>query len=414
MKILFLSYFVPYPPTAGHLQRNYNLIREIAKKHEVYLLTFTQKVLLPTQDDLDKSIEALRPLCRFIKVFPIGVEQSALRWYGSLFFNLFSPAPFTLWRFSSAELKREIKRLTSEVEFDVIHVDTIDLAQYISLAPDLPRLLNHHNVESMLQLRRSQGEKNPLAKIYLRLQARKLRRYEKKMLGRFDVNTCVSGVDIATYQEMAPLAKYELVANGSDTEYFTPRREQGGKRVIFAGGMSWHPNADAMVYFVRDILPIIHKTHPDIYCDIIGSHAPEELRTLAAAGKNVLIHGFVRDIRDYMAAAAVYIVPIRVGGGTRLKILDAFACGKAVVSTMVGCEGIDVTPEKDILIGDSPEEFAGQVIRLFEDEALQNTLAVNGRRLVEEKYSWAKIGDDLNRAYELIADTDGKSGSVSS
>jgi polysaccharide biosynthesis protein PslH len=414
MKILFVSYFVPYPPTAGHLQRNYNLIREMAKTHDIYLLTFTQKVLLPTAEDLEKSVAALRPYCRHITVYPIGVEKSPLHWYGSLLCNLLWPKPFALWRFSSNAMTADIKRLTSEVDFDLIHVDTIDLAPYIDAAPTLPRLLNHHNVESRLQFRRSKNEKNPLAKFYIWLQARKLQSYEEKMLAKFDINVCVSAEDIATYNEMAPSARYDVVANGTDIDYFRPRQERNGKRVIFAGGMSWYPNADAMLYFVREIWPLIYKAHPDAYCDIIGSHAPEELKASAEDGQNVLIHGFVRDIRDQMAAAAVYIVPIRVGGGTRLKILDAFACGKAVVSTTVGCEGIDVTPEEDILIGDSPEEFARQVTRLFEDEALQTKLAANGRRLVEEKYSWKKIGDDLNRAYELIAGTSGQSRRLSS
>ncbi len=214
---------------------------------------------------------------------------------------------------------------------------------------------------------------------------------------------CVSDIDIDIFRKMAPDARYELVANGTDIEYFTPLPSpEDSKRLIYAGGMSWYPNADAMEFFAEGISPLVEKDVPSVCLDVLGSHPPTRLVEIAKTKENIKIHGFVDDIREYMRQAAVYIVPIRVGGGTRLKILDAMACGKAVVSTSVGCEGLEVTPDENILIGNTPEEFARQVVRLLKDSTLRNRLELNGRRLVEQKYSWDIIGARLNGIYKSV------------
>ena len=402
MKILFISFFVPYPPTAGHLQRNFNLIREIAKENEIYLLSFTQRVLLPTEKALQDSLDALKPYCKLIKVYKIPSDYSQLRRLGVLFFNLFSTKPFSVWKFSSPQMKKDIAELIQTDSFDLVHVDTVDIAQFADYAPGLPKVLNHHNVESKLLTRRGKNTGNPLAKLYLLIQGYKLGQYEKNKIVQVDMNLAVSEIDQADFQKSAPDARFVIIENGTDIEYFKPSDKPGTKSLIFAGGMSWYPNADAMVHLCSDIYPLIKKEIPEIKCNIIGSHPPGRLLSLAKLDESIKIHGYVNDVREYLAEAGVYVVPIRVGGGTRLKILDAMAAGKAVVSTSVGCEGLKVTPDENILIGDTPESFARQVVRLINDNDLKKKLEVNGRKLVEEEYSWAKIGRQLNDVYKSV------------
>jgi len=402
MKILVISHFIPYPPHGGSLQRNFNLLREASKTNEIYLLTFTQRKLLPDEKKLDESVKMLRKYCKYLKVFKIPTDYNKIKWYILLFLNLFSFTPYSVWRFRSKTMSREIKRQLKHNCFDMIQIDTIALAQYASFGPDLPKILVHQNVESGLLLRRSLNERNPLSRIYLYLQARKLKNYEKIVAGRFDANITVSGLDKEELNRLTRGAKFEVIPNGTDIDYFTPKGKTNSKHLVFTGGMTWYPNKDAMLHFCSEIYPLIKEKMPDVEMDVVGRFPPPRLQKIAREEPSIKLRGYVDDVRDYVHQAAVYVVPIRVGGGTRLKILDAFACGKAVVSTSVGCEGLEVTPGENILIGDSPSEFANQVVNLLKDERLRTKLGVNARKLVMEKYSWEKIGQIQNSIYERM------------
>lgn len=399
-----INHFVPYPPHGGCLQRSFNLLREVSKNNTIHLLTLNQKAMLPDEKSIKASIKALNEHCDTIKVFGIPLDLSRIKWYVCLFLNLFTLTPFTVWWFRSREFADEIEKHIQSNSFDLITFDTIDLFQYAQLAPNIPKVLNHHNVESTLLLRRSANEKNPFIKFYLYLQGRKLRRYEKKVVGKVDVNLTVSENDSDILRELVPHSRYEVVPNGTDIDYFKPdSNKQCSKRLVFTGGMAWYPNKDAMIYFCSSIYPLIKREIPDIEIDIIGRSPTQEIKKMAENDPSIKLHGYVDDVRGYINQAAAYVVPIRVGGGTRLKILDAFACGKALVSASVGCEGIDVTPEENILIGDSPEEFARQVIRILNDNTLREKLEINARVLVENQYSWKIIGHHLDEIYQSVA-----------
>lgn len=403
MKILIISHFVPYPPHGGSLQRNFNLLKEASKANEIYLLTFTQRKLLPDERKLDESIEALKKYSKYLRVFKIPTDYSKIKWYILLFLNLFSFTPYSVWRFKSKAMVGEIKKQLKNNRFDIIQIDTIALAQYADLAPDLSKILVHQNVESSLLLRRSSNEKNPLVKIYLYLQAHKLRNYEQMATRRFDVNITVSLLDKKELGGLTSGAKFRVISNGTDIDYFTPEGKTGSRNLVFTGGMTWYPNKDAMLYFCSEVYPLIKEKMPDVEMCVVGRYPPQRLQKIAREEPSIKLHGYVDDVRGYIHQAAVYVVPIRVGGGTRLKILDAFACGKAVVSTSVGCEGLEVTPGQDILIGDCPSEFANQVINLLKDEGLRMKLGASARKLVMEKYSWKEIGQIQNSIYEKMA-----------
>ena len=186
MKILYVSGFVPYPPVSGNLQRNFNLIREISQKNQIDLITLTQRGLHPDEGSLQKAVESLKKYCRIIRIYKLPIEYSKPKWYLSLFANLFSLTPFTVWKFYNGKMPGEIKNMVEKHKYDVIHFDSSDVAQYYHMGLKTPSLLNHHNIESNLLLRRSSNLKNPLKKLYLRLQGIKLKSYEAKIADKFN------------------------------------------------------------------------------------------------------------------------------------------------------------------------------------------------------------------------------------
>ena len=399
MKILMLIHFIPYPPHGGAIQRTFNLLRELSKHHDIHLVCFSQNLLQADPEKKKKNIEELSKYCREITILDIPSDNNKFLRLALLFLNLFSLTPFDIWRYRSKQMAKAIKERLTQNKIDFFHADTLALAQYKKLTGNMPAALVHHNVESRYILRRGRSEKNPLARFYLYLQGIKTKRYEKKVAPEFNINITVSDLDSASFKEYIPKAVFASIPNGTDPSYYKPTSEPHEQALVFTGGMTWYPNRDAMIFFCKEVFPLIKKQKADVRLDIIGRTPPEEIIQMANEDKSIIIHGFVDDIRNYVAKAAVYIVPIRVGGGTRLKILDAFSAGKALVSTSIGCEGIDVTPGVNILIGDTPREFADQVIKLLENDTLRAQLGSNARKLIETKYSWDIIGDSLNKLY---------------
>lgn len=402
MKILMIWHFLPYPPHGGAAQRNFNLLRQIAKNHTVHLVTFYQQKLKQSEAEIQEGQSLFRSFCKEVHLFRIPSEYSRLRWYGLLFFNLFSTKPYSDWKFRTAEMAVEIRRQIAMHRFDVVHVDTIALARYRDCLGDIPAIMHHHNIESTLMLRRAANEKNPFVKAYLYLQGRKLRRLEIRAAGDYQGNITVSELDKQELQTYCPGARVSVVPNGTDTEYFQPRPSETNCGMIYAGGMTWYPNRDAMIWFCQEIFPLIAAKAAQAEMKVIGRFPPAEVQAAAEREPGIKAMGWVDDIRDHVANAAVYVVPIRVGGGTRLKILDAMAMGKAIVSTTVGAEGIETTDGENILIADTPEQFAKNVLRLFSDDTLRRKLERNARRLAEERYAWQKIAVDLETCYRQV------------
>lgn len=288
--------------------------------------------------------------------------------------------------------------------FDIVHVDTIALAGYLKNLNGLPAVLNHHNVESTLLLRRAATEKNPATRAYIGLQGRKLRRTEQRALSAFDGNISVSDLDGQELSELNPKATICVVPNGTDTEFFKPiDGVDEDLSLVFAGSMAWYPNGDAMILFGEKIWPLIKRELPDIQMNLIGSRAPAEVVKLGQVDSQFKVLGFVDDVRPTIARAAVYVVPIRVGGGTRLKILDAMAMGKAIVSHPIGAEGLDVTDGKDIVIAEEPELFAKRVVELVRDVKSRQLISAQARKSVVEKYSWSTIIPKMEQFYQEIA-----------
>lgn len=401
MNVLFLSQIVPYPPHGGVLQRGYNLVRELGREARVHLLAYVHPDVLPTEAACRESQAALEKFCECVEYFPLWTKASPLHRVAGLAIGALSSRPFSVLAHRSAGFRRRVADLVMTKSFDVIHVDTIALAQFLDRRWSIPTVLTHHNIESQLMERRAGAESGLLARGYLRRETQKLLAYEAQMSGTFDVNVFVAQTDKMTLTRRVPGLRTAIVPNGVDVEYFTPNQGKDLPALIYTGGMNMFANRDAVLYFLKEIWPLVKAEVPDARFFAVGQDPPKELSDLADRDPQIIVTGYVNDIRPLVCDATVYVVPLRVGGGTRLKVLDAMAMGKAMVSTSIGCEGLDVSPDEHLMVADNPAQFAEKTVQLLRDQSRRATLGRAARELVERRYSWRKIGAELLNAYRL-------------
>ena len=281
-----------------------------------------------------------------------------------------------------------------------MHFDSPDLALFATAAKAFRKALNHHNCESAMADRRAQVESNPLKKAYLRVQARRWVELEQEICHQFDVNTVVSENDAQLLSSGNPYAHIHIVENGTDTGYFEPASiPVEPKSLIFASSMNWYPNLSAIQFFGREIWPLVKHRCPGVRLYLAGQSPPSWLVRWTKRDPDIILVANPPDIRTWVTRAAVFVCPIVDGGGTRLKILDALAMGKAVVSTSIGCEGLRVENGKNILVADAPSDFANEIVVVLHNEVLRRRLGAAGRGLVEKEYSWERIADQLEQAY---------------
>lgn len=412
LKILWLSHVVPYPPHGfGVLQRAHNLVREVARYHDLYLIAFVQKKLLastfPTvEGGLVESNRVLSEFCRHVEFIPIPSEQHrlGLAWLAAS--SLLRRDPSTLNWLKSATMTTALQRITSQVSFDLVHFDTISLASYLPMVSDRASVLDHHSIESHMLVRRAAKESNLLKRIYYWQEGLRLGNYEKRVCPQFDANITCSQLDSARLRELiGKTSRVTEIPNGVDVSYFQPNVQAvTPNSMIFVGNLSWYPNRDAMLHLAEHLWPLIRQRFPQASMDVVGANPPKLLMDLAKQDPQFRVHGFVDDVRPYIAKAAVYICPIRDGGGTRLKILDALAMGKAVIAHPIACEGLEVTENKNILIATEPAVYVAHLERLFGDASYRQSLGDAGRDLINREYSYASIGLRLSQLYDDLVD----------
>jgi glycosyltransferase involved in cell wall biosynthesis len=333
----------------------------------------------------------------------LPVESSRALLYWKALSSLFTRDPLSVNWVKSAGMKRQLQALMGDVKFDLVHFDTISLAAYRNEVGGIPKILNHHNIESHLLKRRTLFEKNPLKRLYYAIEGSKLERYEQTACAEFDTNFTVSALDRQRLLELVPAARADVIANGVDIEYFKPDGSPASAgNLLMASGMNWFPNRDAVMYMCNEIWPLLTRQAPDLSWTVVGASPPQQVLDLAARDPRVTVTGFVNDVRPYLSGAEIYLCPMRDGGGTRVKILDALAMGKAIVATTMGCEGIDVTPDRNVLIANTPQEFAEQIQRLHNDPGLRQRLGQEARRLAADYYSWPVIGNNLSAVYRRL------------
>lgn len=405
MEILWLSHFVPYPPKGGSLQRSYNLLREIAKRHNVFLLAFVQEDLLRLVfPDIgagrSEAMRELKRLCKDVRFVDIPCEKKMYGKYQLAFKSIFTSTPYTVNWLRHKVMEKEILSVRAHRNFDIVHFDTISLAPYADLLDEESAVLNHHNIESHMMLRRAENERSWFKKWYFYQEGRKLRRFEQIHCGKFGANFTCSILDSRRLKALDATLRIEEVPNGVDVEYFKPRGEPIlPMRLVFAGGLNWYPNREAMRYFAREVWPLTKQKVPGVSIDVIGATPPEDLLALSRSDETFRVHGYVDDVRPYLNQAAIYVCPIRDGGGTKLKLLDAFAMAKPTVAHPVACEGIDVVDGRDVLLASTPEEFASRIGFLCENDTVRQSMGENARRLVVEQYAYSTIGSKLSSIY---------------
>ncbi|MGM8225033.1 glycosyltransferase [Cellvibrio sp. ARAG 10.3] len=402
-KILWLSHLLPYPPKGGVLQRSYNLIKEVSKRHHITLLAFNQKNLCASPEELREGIKHLSQFCDVVDVVPIEADSSKLSKVKLLAKGLLPGNTYTVNWLKSSRYQAKLSEILAGRTFDLIHADTISLAPYVAHLKEYKKILNHHNIESLMMLRRSENEPNVLKKIYFFQEGKKLMNYEKRICKRFDLNITCSDLDAERLNDIAPDVRSLGIPNGVDLDYFSPLALPiKEKSIVFAGGLSWYPNLDAMKFFLTHVWPKLNQEIPDVSMTIIGRSPPPWMQQLQEKYPNLTITGFVDDVRPYLAKAALYVCPIRDGGGTKLKVLDALAMGKTLIANPIACEGITVEHMKNVIFAATPTDYISAIKNAFESPALTQTIARNARKLIEEKYNFKSIGASLSEAVEEV------------
>jgi polysaccharide biosynthesis protein PslH len=396
-RILFVTSRLPYPPTEGHQLRSWHLLRAACAEHQVDLLSLLRPEDPPTPAPLlTEHVHSIHT----VPLPALGAPGPALALAGRW---LRHRQPLLVARYVSDALRAAFRERVERA--DLVHLDILPLAGLMSELPDsTPVVLNEHNVEHILL--RSRAEIEPVAwrRQLLRRQIGELQRFEASACSAADRVLACSATDAERLLELAPTADVRVVPNGVDLDFFRGPHPavEDDRTLVFVGQMGWFPNRDGVLDFIAHGLPLLRRRHPQARLRVIGRRDGVQL----AAGDDDAVEftGFIDDLRPAIREAAVYVVPLRAGSGTRLKLLEAMAMGKAIVSTRIGAEGIALRDGREALLADSAEEFAAAISRLFDDRALRLRLGSAARHLVERDYGWEAIGARLRETYgELLS-----------
>lgn len=398
MRILFLTPQLPYPPHQGTSLRNYNLIAQLARRHRVCLLS-----LLEPEQSLDAG-NPLSGLCEWVECAPVPRRSEALR----LRQMLTSRLPDMAWRLWSPAFRERLVRRLAESSFDVVQIEGIELARYLPLieaAQPRPLIVyDDHNAEWLLQKRACLADlripRRWPAALYSLVQWQRLKAFEADACRRADRVVVASEADRRAVQAIAPQVALHVVPNGVDLAEYT--HYQGPVErydLVFTGKMDYRPNIDAMLWFCQQVLPLIRQHRPETSLAIVGQRPHARLAPLRSLPR-VAMTGWVSDVRPYLAGATVYVAPLRVGGGTRLKLLQAMAMGTPVVTTTLGAEGFPVQHDEHLLLADAPEQFARAVLTLLDDPARRARLATAARSFVQRSYGWDALVPQLEALYQ--------------
>jgi polysaccharide biosynthesis protein PslH len=333
----------------------------------------------------------------------IPAEYSVIRRLGDHLRSVASRRPYTYYTYRADDFEQQLGSILHGRTPDLVHLDSVDLAGYLDSLPPVPITCTHHDVESELLERKAQQLKHRVLREYVRHQSKLVERVEREVTPRFDLNLMMSALDADRLTSRATGARTMIVPNGVDTDYFVPGDgvDTVAGRIVFVGPTFMFANRDAVDFFLSSVWDRVRSSCPGATLELIGRNAPEE-QTRYAQYPGVLPAGFVPDVRPRLQQAACSVVPIRIGGGTRIKILESWAMGVPVVSTEIGCEGLHAVDGENILIRDTPEEMADAVIELLRDARLRHRLREECLRTVGQSYSWTRIGADLRAAYRSL------------
>lgn len=402
MKILFLTLIVPYPPDAGPRIKTWHVLRFLSEKgYSITLLTFVRK-------EEEKYLPYLHQVCE--RVFAIPIQRSKIRDVLALTKSLLGGLPFLIERDSRPAMTKTAKELLQQELFDVIHIDQVNMAQFIldnnGYHSSSKTIFDAHNA-TWLILERMRTTAPALLKPIITLEAKKLRNYENQLVQKVDHVLTVTENDrqllIENPDDENLKSKFHVIPIAVNThELRTMVRKEGSNQILTIGSLNYPPNADGIRWFLRDIFPEIKRQKPEAALTIIGKNPPKDFFTLASPfGDTIQITGYVEDLTPYLENSALMVVPVLAGGGMRVRILEAFSRGIPVVTTSIGLEGIDAENGRDVIVEDDPIEFANAVVALLENPAEQRRLASNARDLVTTLYDWKAVLQELDKVYQI-------------
>ena len=399
MRILWLKSELLHPLDKGGKIRTYQMLKQLKREHQVTYLSFLKP------DDPISAIDESNEYCQRLVTVPWReTRKSGGRFYYDLSSSLVSSLPYAIWKYQSKEMRSAVEREMLEQDYDVIVCDFLAPSVNIISNPNCPAVLFQHNVESTIWRRHFETQGNPVKRAFLKDQWRRMFRYEREICRGFDAVVAVSELDRDRLRSEFGLSRVYDVPTGVDTSYFCPRTGDSNPfELVFTGSMDWAPNEDAILFFSEHILPLISRAIPGCSLTVVGRNPGSALLQVARSNPRIRVVGRVEDVRDYMSRAAAYVVPIRIGGGTRLKIYEAMAMGKPVVSTIVGAEGLPVRDGQELLIADRPDEFALAVIRLLNDASFANQLGERARKLVCENFGWDHAANSFAAICQQVA-----------
>ncbi|MBE7432457.1 MAG: glycosyltransferase [Anaerolineales bacterium] len=395
MRILLISNNLPYPPNSGFPLRVYNLLYRIAGEHDVWLAAFT------TGQEDPADIEHLRDICREVVTVPIS-RQAALTNPLQVARYFFKGIPPTLIAYESKQFVDKILDMISRVDFDVIQIEDSHMSFYLDYLPEAVRaktFLTFHDVNFIKHEKMSQVEPRRARKLRTWLHSRMMRDWEPFQAQRFTHCITMSQSDKDLLLASNPGLKITVLPNGVDTQRYAPLPfPETTNRLIFVGNMAYRPNIDAVTNFCRKIYPIIKGHYPKIEFWIVGKDPTSEVTRFV--GNGVHVTGRVDDLLPYYKDSIICVVPLRAGGGTRLKILEAMALGRPVVTTAIGCEGLDVRNGEHLFIADTPGLFAEHILNLLKNKRQWVEITRRARELVVERYDWDLIAQKHIQLYD--------------
>lgn len=392
MHVLYFSPRDCWPVTTGARLRDFHLARQLAEKAK---LTYVGFINGPTQRHLLEPLHNSEVV--LVQREPGYAPLNLLR-------GLIGPTPISVLNYTSHAMMDELERLLRNQTFDAIQIEGVHLFAYLKrlrdLAPHARIISDWHNIESELLARYAENAPNAARRLYARRTTGLLRGLEQQLLQLCDAHTVCSERERQILLGRVPSARIEVAGNGVDVEFFSQANptKTSRKTVVFVGSMDYHANIDAALYFANDIWPLLRARRPELEFVIVGSRPAAEILALGNQ-PGITVTGTVDDVRPYYHDALAVLVPLRVGSGTRLKVLEAMAAGTPVVSTTLGAEGLATKDGENIFIADSPVQMADRVAALKADSPEWQRVAANARVLVRTRYDWSIIGETLRRLY---------------
>jgi polysaccharide biosynthesis protein PslH len=393
VKVLLLTQVLPYPPDSGPKVKTWNVLKYLARNHEVTLVSFIR-------GDQSAEVRHLKKYCSAIHTVPMSREAWRDGWF--MIQSLVTRHPYLMVRDERTAMHQMIKQVTTQTQFDIVHADQLNMAQYAERVMGAAKILDAHNALWLLYKRLWETMTPGPKKWLLGRDWRLLKQYEGEICRRFDGLLTVSKEDKGALQEAAAQSlDATVIPIAIDTdEVVKVHRSAEADHILHIGTMFWPPNIDGILWFLHEIFPIIRARRPKTSFDLVGAKPPPEIMAFNRNGSGVNVTGYVVDPTSYYESTGVMIVPLRAGGGMRVKILNALAQGFPIVSTTLGCEGIDVEVGRHLLVADTAESFAEATLGLLENKKLAHELGHNGRQLIQSTYDYRAACRPLETLYQ--------------